>query len=94
MSRAVQAYRGVTATEEFRSLEWLRRKTEHDEAQAMYNAEKKGEVRGEIKGMEKMIIAAIKNNVPLPALEAMRESAGVSKQRLTELIAKHGKKKQ
>ena len=41
MSQAVEAYRGVTATEEFRSLEWLRRKTEHDEAQAIYNAEKR-----------------------------------------------------
>ena len=37
MSQAVEAYRGVTATEEFRSLDWLRRKTEHDEAQAIYN---------------------------------------------------------
>ena len=41
MSQAVEAYRGVTATEEFRSLDWLRRKTEHDEAQAIYNAEKR-----------------------------------------------------
>jgi hypothetical protein len=41
MNQAVEAYRGVTATEEFRSLEWLRRKTEHDEAQAIYNAEKR-----------------------------------------------------
>ncbi|MCL2197552.1 MAG: hypothetical protein FWB80_01380 [Defluviitaleaceae bacterium] len=38
MGEAIQAYRGVTATEEFRSLELLRTKTRHDEAQALSNA--------------------------------------------------------
>jgi hypothetical protein len=45
MSQAVEAYRGVTATEEFKNLEWMRRKTEHDEAQAIYSAERRGEQR-------------------------------------------------
>ena len=40
MGEAIQAYRGITATEEFRSLEWLRAKTRHDEAQALSNARK------------------------------------------------------
>ena len=42
MSEAVEAYRGVTATDEFRSLEWLRAKTRHDEAQALSNARRQG----------------------------------------------------
>ncbi|MCL2356567.1 MAG: Rpn family recombination-promoting nuclease/putative transposase [Defluviitaleaceae bacterium] len=45
MGEAIQAYRGVTATEEFRSLEFLREKTRHDEAQAIRNAERRGEQR-------------------------------------------------
>jgi hypothetical protein len=43
MGEAIQAYRGVTATEEFKSLEWLRAKTRHDEAQALSNARRKGQ---------------------------------------------------
>ena len=38
MSEAIKAYNSVTATEEFKNLEWIRRKTIHDEAQALYNA--------------------------------------------------------
>jgi len=38
MSQAVEAYRGVTATEKFRYLEILRERTQHDEAQAIGNA--------------------------------------------------------
>ena len=41
MSQAVEAYRGITATEEFKYLEILRARTRHDEAQAIYNAEKR-----------------------------------------------------
>ena len=42
MSQAVEAYRGITATEEFKYLEYLRAKTGHDEAQALNNARKQG----------------------------------------------------
>ena len=45
MGQAVEAYRGITATDEFRNLEWLRRKTMNDEAQAIYSAELRGEER-------------------------------------------------
>ena len=41
MGQAVEAYRGITATDEFKNLEWIRRKTGHDEAQALFNAEKR-----------------------------------------------------
>jgi hypothetical protein len=42
MGEAIQAYRGVTATDDFKNLEWLRSKTRHDEAQALNNARKQG----------------------------------------------------
>ena len=42
MSQAVEAYRGVTATDRFKYLEILRERTAHDEAQALYSAEKRG----------------------------------------------------
>ena len=38
MSQAIQAYRNVSATDEFRNLETMREKTRHDEAQAIRNA--------------------------------------------------------
>ena len=41
MSQAVEAYRSLTATEEFRHLEILRERARHDEAQAIRNAEKR-----------------------------------------------------
>jgi predicted transposase/invertase (TIGR01784 family) len=41
MSQAVEAYRGITATDEFKYLEILRARTRHDEAQAIYSAEKR-----------------------------------------------------
>jgi len=42
MVQAVEAYRGITATEEFKHLEILRARTRHDEAQAIMNAERRG----------------------------------------------------
>jgi len=38
MSQAVEAYRGITATEKFRYLDILRERTRYDEAQAIGNA--------------------------------------------------------
>ena len=42
MQEAIDAYRSVTASAEFRELERLRSKARHDEAQALYDAEQKG----------------------------------------------------
>ena len=49
MSQAITAYRGITATEKFRHLEILRERTKHDEAQALKNAERRGEKRADEK---------------------------------------------
>jgi len=47
LSEAINAYHSVTASSEFRELERLRAKARHDEAQALYNAERKGKAAGE-----------------------------------------------
>ena len=41
MKQAISAYHSVTASPEFRELERLRVKAQHDEAQALHNAERK-----------------------------------------------------
>ena len=41
MSEVIQAYHSVTATDEFKNLEWMRRKTDHNEATALGNARRK-----------------------------------------------------
>ncbi|MCL2662938.1 MAG: Rpn family recombination-promoting nuclease/putative transposase [Oscillospiraceae bacterium] len=46
LSEAVNAYHSVTASAEFKEMERLRIKASHDEAQAVGNAERRGEKRG------------------------------------------------
>ena len=46
MNEAINAYRHITVTSEFREMERLRTKARHDEAQALYNAERKGRQEG------------------------------------------------
>jgi len=41
MKEAITAYRQITVTPEFQEAERLRSKARHDEAQALYNAERK-----------------------------------------------------
>ena len=41
MSQAIEAYREITAKDEFKELERLREKAGHDEAQALHNAERR-----------------------------------------------------
>ena len=52
MSEAISAYRHVAASPEFREIERIRSKARHDEAQALKNAERRGEELGEKRGME------------------------------------------
>jgi hypothetical protein len=46
MQEAIEAYRSITVTPEFREMERLRAKARRDEAQALVHAEKIGEERG------------------------------------------------
>ncbi|MDR2044416.1 MAG: Rpn family recombination-promoting nuclease/putative transposase, partial [Clostridium sp.] len=43
MAQAIEAYRNITATAEFREMERLRSKARHDEAQALHHARLQGE---------------------------------------------------
>ena len=52
MNEALKAYRHVSTTDEFKYLEKLRAKTRHDEAQALFNAERRGESRSDEKWQE------------------------------------------
>jgi len=49
MSEAVKAYRHVAASPEFREIARLRSKARHDEAQALKNAERRGEEKANVK---------------------------------------------
>ena len=49
MSEAVVAFRHVAASDEFREIERMRSKARHDEAQALKNAEMRGEERADAK---------------------------------------------
>ena len=53
LNQAISAYHSVTASAEFREIERLREKAAHDEAQALYNAEQRGEAIGIAKGIAK-----------------------------------------
>jgi len=49
MEQAIKAYRTVSATKEFRELERLRADARHNEASALYNAERRGEALSDAK---------------------------------------------
>ena len=49
MEQAITAYKSISASPAFREIERLRSKARHDEAQALYNAEKKAEKRTDLK---------------------------------------------
>ena len=53
MSQAINAYYTITASSEFREKERLRAKARHDEAQALYNARRKGQEEGRAEGEAK-----------------------------------------
>ena len=85
MSEAIAAYRHVAASDEFIAKEKMRSKARHDEAQAIRTAEMRGEARGKVTGMEKMIIAALQSNAPMETIIAMQKSAGISDAEIREL---------
>ena len=50
MQQAIDAYRDTVIAPEFREMVRLREKARHDEAQALYNAERKGKMEGIAEG--------------------------------------------
>ncbi|MCL2088991.1 MAG: hypothetical protein FWH14_05875, partial [Oscillospiraceae bacterium] len=53
MEQAISAYRSVSVSPEFKEMERLRSKARHDEAQALYHAERMGIQQGIQQGMER-----------------------------------------
>jgi len=53
MEQVIEAYRSVSASDEFKEIERLRSKARHDEASALNNAERKGLQKGLQKGLLK-----------------------------------------
>ena len=43
------------------------------------------EARSKAEGKEEMLVSALQSDVPLPAIEAMRQKAGITEARLAEL---------
>ena len=76
MSEAIVAYRHVAASPELREAERMRSKARHDEAQALKNAEQRGEARGEERANTRWQGVAAEN-------EELRKQ-------LAELKARHG----
>ena len=50
MNQAIEAYRSVTATEEFRTLERMRADARLNEAAALHNARNEGRIEGQREG--------------------------------------------
>ena len=72
MKQAIEAYRSVSATPEFREIERLRSKARHDEASALYNAEQKGRLEGKLEGKLERNRFIVKNafqmNMPIDSI--------------------------
>jgi predicted transposase/invertase (TIGR01784 family) len=82
LSEAVTAYHNVTTSSEFNELEWLRVKTSHDEAQALSNAERKGEAKGEKAKAVEFAQKLIKRNRPI---DEIIEDTGLSRKEIINL---------
>ena len=52
MKEAVNAYRKVSASDEYKELERMKSKSRHNEASALYHAEQIGMNKGRIEGIE------------------------------------------
>jgi len=86
MGEAINAYHGITATEEFRSLEWLRAKTRRDESNALNHARKQGVKQGVKQG-------AKQEREHWQGVVADKDAALADKDaQIAELLAKLGKK--
>lgn len=78
MSQAINAYYTITASSEFQEKERLRAKARHDEAQALHNAEQKGEANKAIAIARKML----NRNRPI---DEIVEDTGLSREEVENL---------
>jgi len=73
MEQAIEAYRTVTVTPEFRELARLREKARHNEAAALRNARNKGRAEGEVKEREKWQDVVAEKDAAIAELHAKLE---------------------
>ena len=73
MSQAVEAYRHITVTPEFREAERLRSKARHDEAQALFNNTREIVVKALQKNMQVEDISDI-TGLTYTEIESIRNS--------------------
>ena len=71
LSKAVAAYRKVTASDRFKELERIREKARHDEASVVYNAEMRGEAKGVETEREKWQEVVAEKDKEIAILKAM-----------------------
>jgi flagellar biosynthesis/type III secretory pathway protein FliH len=83
MNQAIEAYRSVTATEEFRTLERMRADARLNEAAALHNARNEGRIEGQREESEKWRKVVEKKDAVLAAKDAeiarLRELLGGDK---------------
>jgi predicted transposase/invertase (TIGR01784 family) len=70
MTQAINAYHSVVVSPEFKEYERLRAKARHDEAQALRNAERRGETRGEQAEREKWQSVVAEKDALIAELQA------------------------
>ena len=82
MEQAINAYYTITASPEFREVERLREKARHDEAQALYNAERRGIQRGISEQNVEIAKNLLKTGVPI---EQIIMATGLNHQEIENL---------
>ncbi len=82
MTRTIEAYHNLTATAEFQERERMRSKARHDEAQALSNAERKGQEEG--RREEKLDVARKLMGMGLP-IEKIMEGTGLTREEIEKL---------
>ena len=96
MTQAIEAYRNVTATDEFKELERLRSRARHNEASALGNAERRGYRKG-IEEQQAIIAekdaALADKDIALAGKDAAYTAALADKDaQIAELLARLGEK--
>jgi benzoyl-CoA reductase/2-hydroxyglutaryl-CoA dehydratase subunit BcrC/BadD/HgdB len=85
MSQAIEAYRNITVTEEFRTLERMRADARRNEAAALYNA-RRGESEKWRKVVEKKDAALAGKDAALARKDAILADKDAEIARLRELL--------
>jgi hypothetical protein len=86
MNHAIEAYRNITVTEEFRTLERMRADARHNEAAALYNARREGQMEGRREESEKWRKVVEDKDVILADKDAILADKDAEIARLRELL--------